>query len=351
MREGGEGGRVVQFESIVFLLKNSMIFDVFIFFFRFIPDLGLAGVVEGVGRDCEAVVEGGGGGVVSGGVGSDIFGLDTLFRQPTMCRGGTVTAFSIKGGGRVGEGEGGGGGGPRDIFMQLSDCGGRGREGLFVITRQPILFVTVGVTFGRGEGVGSASLQAGGGVRVEPGGGVEVGDVSANIPAGGGVRVGLGRGVGAASFSGRLHLRVGSSLVFVRSESFSCSRCILLLLLALDVCVGSEVLAIFLGCVVFSSSLASRAISSLGCTNVHLSTCVGCVVVFILLSGGRLLGDDVLRAVEAVGGFSFSSVIVGLCVGKVGVLVEGLSWLGRRSTQGDGASLLCILECVGGLLV
>ena len=304
---------MVQFESIVFLLKNSMIFDVFIFFFRFIIGLGLAGVVEGVGRDCEGVVEGGGGDVVSEGVGSDIVGLDTLFRQPTMCRGGVLSAFSIKGGGSVGEGEGGGGGGPRDISMQLSDCGGRGREGLFVITRQPILFVTVEVTFGGGEGDGSASLQAGGGVRVEPGGGVEVGDVSANIPAGGGVRVGPGRGVGAASFSGRLHL------VFVRLESFSCSRCILLLLLALDGCVGSEVLAILSGCVVFSSSLASTANSSLGCTNVQLSTCVGCLVVFILLSGGRLLGDDVLRPVEAVGGFSFSSVIVGFCVGKVGV--------------------------------
>ena len=129
---------------------------------------------------------------------------------------------------------------------------------------------------------------------MEPGGGLEVGDGSANLPAGGGVRVEPGGGVGVASFSGRLHRRVGSSLVFVRLESFSCSRCILLLLLALDVCVGSEVLAIFLGCVGFSSSLASRAISSLGCTNVHLSTCVGCVVVFILLSGGRLLGDDLL---------------------------------------------------------
>ena len=96
MGEGGEGGRVVQFESIVFLLKNSMIFDVFILFFRSILDFRLAGVVEGVGWECEGIVEGGGGDVVSEGVGSDIIGLDTLFRQPTMCRGGVLSAFSIK---------------------------------------------------------------------------------------------------------------------------------------------------------------------------------------------------------------------------------------------------------------
>ena len=142
MREGGEGGRVVLFESTVFLLKNSIIFDVFILFFRFILDLGLASVVEGVGWECEGIVEGGGGDVVSEGVGSDIGGPDNLF-LPTILRGGVVPAFSVKGGGSVGEGEGGGGGGPRDISMQLGDCGGRGREGLFVTPRQPILFVTV----------------------------------------------------------------------------------------------------------------------------------------------------------------------------------------------------------------
>ena len=84
MREGGEGGRVVLFESTVFLLKNSMIFDVFILFFRSFLNLGLAGVVEGVGWDCDGIVGGGGGDVVSEGVGSDIVGLDTLFRQPTL---------------------------------------------------------------------------------------------------------------------------------------------------------------------------------------------------------------------------------------------------------------------------
>ena len=42
-------------------------------------------------------------------------------------------------------------------------------------------------------------------------------------------------------------------------------------------------------------------------------------MVFLLLSGGRLLGDDVPGAVGVVGGFSSSLVNVGLGVGGVGV--------------------------------
>ena len=61
--------------------------------------------------------------------------------------------------------------------------------------RQPILLVTVEGTCGGGEGDGSASLQAGGGVRVEPGEGLEVGDGSASLQADGGVRVEPGGGV------------------------------------------------------------------------------------------------------------------------------------------------------------
>ena len=123
MREGGEGGRVIFIESTVFLLKNSMIFDVFFFFFRF----GLLSILGGVGWVCEGLVGGGGGAVVCEGVGGGGGGLVELPMQPSDCRGGGVGPIVlVKGGVSVSEGEGGGGGGPRGVPMQLSACRGGG---------------------------------------------------------------------------------------------------------------------------------------------------------------------------------------------------------------------------------
>ena len=148
-----------------------------------------------------------------------------------------------------------------------------------------------------------------------------------------------GGGGGAVNFTGGFRCRAGFSVGFAKSVSFNCSRCILLLLLALDVCVGSEVLGSCLSCVGFSSLLAPGAVATLCSTNTrlllalwacvkHFSGCVGCVVMVIsastacelvLLSAGGLLGD-VLGAVEAVGGSSFRVEQLSCCVGCVGMV-------------------------------
>ena len=252
--------------------------------------------------------------------------------QPSICRGGGVGQIVwVEGGVSVSEGEGGGGGGPRDVSMQLSVRGGGGGEGLSVISKLPTEVIIVELV----RGGGSTNLGAGADVRVEPGG-----------------------GGGAVNFTGRFRCRAGFSVGFAKSVSFNCSRCILLLLLALDVCVGSEVLGSCLSCVGFSSLLAPGAVATLCSTNTrlllalwarveHFSGCVGCVVMVIsastslelvLLSAGGLLGD-VLGAVEAVGGSSFHLYSGGLGAGGRGIWLEVI-WARVEH-------LSCRVGCVG----